>query len=137
MKLPSWRRIFTTDYDKQYQKLIDTLAVSLNNAMDSIFGTLNNNVSLADNIFCDVKMVTVTVNSTGTPVQGLAFTLSNVTTPLTGVQVINALNNTKSTIYPTSQPFISYTQSGQTITINNITGLQANNNYTLTIVAYG
>jgi hypothetical protein len=55
---------------------------------------------------------------------------------VTGLTVIMANNITNSTTYPTGMPFISYTVSGKTVIFNNITGLQANNKYTLRVIAF-
>jgi hypothetical protein len=132
--LQSYRRIFNTDYAKQYQDLINTLAVSINQGFDNLYQMANNNVSLTNNILCTVASVPVTVNSSGTPTTSTAFAIS-FTTKMLGATVLNAVG--PSGTYPTSQPFISFTQNNQNIVINNISGLQANTQYTLTIVAWG
>jgi hypothetical protein len=135
MRLPSFRRIYKTDYEQQYQKLIDTLSVSLNNAFDSIFGALNNGISLTDNIACTVKDVIIQVDSSGKPLTSTSFNINTIGT-IKGVQVIQATNLDNPGIYPTSQPFITYTQNNQTILILNASGLQVNVRYSVRVVAY-
>ena len=132
--LPSYRRIYLTDYAASYKDLISTLSVSVNNAFDSIFQAMNNGISLKDNILCTVVSVPIKVDSSGNPVQATSFKVTYTTATL-GTQVIAAIGPTG--VYPLSQPFISSTQNGTTVIINNITGLQANTQYTLTVVAWG
>jgi hypothetical protein len=50
--------------------------------------------------------------------------------------VLSAINETNTSVYPTSTPFISFSQVGKTVTINNIKGLQSGYKYTLTLVAF-
>lgn len=134
-KLPSFKRIFYTDFPKDYQSLVEQLSYTINQGFDALFNALNNNLTLNDNLAVTVKDITVSVNATGTPTSSTGFTVSNSNT-IAGVQVIKATNNTNPTIYPTSGVFITYTQSGNLITINNIAGLPANNQFTLRVVAY-
>lgn len=135
MQLPSFRRIFSTDYPSQFKQLIDTLSVSLNNGIEVLYNALNNEITLEDNIACTVKQVTLQVDSTGKPTQGGAFTLNN-NTQILGVVVLSAINNSNSNAFVTGAPFITGTQSGTTYTINNITGLQPNVSYILNVMAF-
>lgn len=137
MKLQSFRRLLKTDFEQQYQGLIDKLASVLNIDIESVYNVLNKNVSISDNILCTVKDVTVTVDATGTPTQQTQFSLDSQVTKVLGTQVIYAINNTNSTSYPTGGIFISFTPTTTGVLINNITGLVANNSYTLRIIAYG
>ena len=134
-KLPGYRRIFTQDYDKQYQALIDKLSVSVNQGFDSLYQALNNGLTLEDNSTSTIVTISVTTDANGNVTSGAQFNLSS-TTKIIGTQVISAINNTNSKVYVTSQPFITFTQNGGTVTINNITGLPAGNNFSLTIITY-
>lgn len=134
-QLPGYRRIFTTDYDKQYQNLVDKLSVSINQGFDALYNALNDNLTLSDNTTSTVKTITVTVDANGTPTNNAQFNL-NTATKIIGTMVVSATNNANSKVYPTSQPFVSFSQNGATITINNISGLQAGNSYSLTIVTF-
>lgn len=134
-KLPSFKRIFYTDFPKDFQSLVEQLSYTINQGFDSVFSALNNNLTLNDNLAVTVKDVTVTVNSSGTPTSATSFTIANSNT-IVGTQVIKATNNTSATVYPSGGVFLSYTQSGNLITINNIAGLPENNQFTLRVVAY-
>jgi hypothetical protein len=134
-KLPNFKRLYKTDFKQENQDLIEQLSFIINGAFDSIYQTLNQQVSLQDNIQCTVKDVTVVVDATGKPTSTSSMSLS-ANGQVTGLTVIMANNITNSTTYPTGMPFISYTVSGKTVIFNNITGLQANNKYTLRVIAF-
>lgn len=136
MKLPSFKRLIRTDYKQEFQSLIDQLSVSINIGIESIYDALNRKITLRDNIACTVKEIDVKVDVTGTPITTTLFKM-DISNRLDGIVVLNALNQTDSTVYPTGGIFISWTQTQNGILINNITGLQANQTYTLKLVAFG
>lgn len=135
MLLPSFRRLFSSDFPNQFKALIDTLGVSLNNGIEVLYQALNNGLTLEDNINCTIKPITLTVDATGKPTQNSAILL-NTTNKVDGCVVLNALNQTNSATFPSGGVFISWSQSGSQLNLNNITGLQANQSYTLTVVAF-
>lgn len=135
MKLPSFKRLFSSDFPAAYKQLIDTLSSSLNNGVDLLYQALNNQISLRDNINCTVKDITLSVDANGTPSQNSTIKLNN-TNKVDGCIVISALNQTSSTTYPSGAVFISFTQTSNTLNINNVNGLQAGQSYTLRIVAF-
>lgn len=137
-KIPNYRRIFRTDYEQEYQKLVETLSVSINNGFEVLYDALNKKLSLKENGLNSVKDVDVNVGSNGVPRQTTGFLIDNPNiSKVIGLEVILAKNNDSTSIYPTSHPFISFSQDNKTIYINHISGLQANTSYTLRIVAYG
>lgn len=75
MKLKSFRRIITQDFEKQYQKLIEQISSPINNAFNELYFTLNGRVSLYDNLYCTVKDLDLTVNAAGIPTVTTSFTL--------------------------------------------------------------
>jgi len=136
MKIPSWKRLLKTDYAKQFQDLIETLSFSVNNAIDSLNGALNNNISLNDNILCTVKDLTFQVDSTGKPTTPLIFPIT-FTSQCQGISIINVLNKTNSSSYPTGGVTLSFTQVQTGLQVNNVTGLIAGNTYTIRVIAWG
>lgn len=124
------------DYPEDSQKLVDQLANSLNIGIESLYNCLNKNVSLKDNIKCTVKDVPVLVNASGNPTTATSFSL-DITGQIIGTQVIYAINTANSAIYPTGGIFLSFAQTPNGILINNITGLPANQPFTIRVVAYG
>lgn len=135
MKLPGFRRLNTSDYPKEFKKLIDIISVSLNNGIEVLYEALDNRITLRDNFSGTVKDITVTVDASGTPTQGGAFVL-DTNSKVDGITVLSAANQVNPAVYPTSQPFISGAQNNLTFNISNISGLQANQSYVLRIQAW-
>lgn len=135
MKLPSYRRIITQDFKEEDRELVEQIGSNINDAFNSVYAVLQKRVSFADNIASTVRTIDITVDSTGKPTQATSFKLDVTNTSVLGVIVLSALNLTNSAVYPTAMPFISYTQNGDIIYINNITGLQARNQYRLVVLA--
>lgn len=115
---------------------MDQLAVSLNIGIESLYNALNKNLSIKDNIKCTVKDLTLTVDATGKPTSPTQFAL-DISGQIIGTQVIYAINTQNPAIYPTGGIFISFTQTSSGVLINNITGLPANQPFTIRVVAYG
>lgn len=137
MKLPNNLRINKTDYPEESRDIVDKLAASLNPSIDALFNLGNNRVSLKDNVFCVVNNVTVTVDDTGAPTTSTGISIGSTVKTVLGSTVLAAQNQTNSNVYPTAQPFISFTQNGSTFVLNNVAGLPTNNKFTLTIVVWG
>lgn len=135
MKLPSFRRLFKTDFSQEEQPLVEKLSGSLNNGIEVLYDALNNKISIRDNLQCTVKDVDVQVDSSGNPLGTTGFQLNN-SNKVEGISVIRADNLTNSVTYPTNTPFISFTQNTSSIIINNVTGLQPNNIYRLRVIAW-
>lgn len=135
MKIPSFKRLVYTDFPQQYQQLVEQLSYTVNNSIESITQALTNNISLRDNLLTSVKDVTLQVDANGIPLSTASFAIGNTNT-IDGLQVIRAINNTNSTVFPSAGIFVSYAQSGSKITILNVTGLPANNLFSLRIVAW-
>jgi len=136
MRLPSFKRLIRTDFKQEFQALVDQLSVSINVGIENIYDALNRKLTLRDNIACTVKEIDVKVDEAGTPSTTTQFQM-DISNRLDGIVVISALNQTTSSMYPTSGIFISWTQTQTGILINNITGLQSEQTYRLKIVAFG
>lgn len=135
MKLPGFRRVYHTDYPKEFQGLVEKLSVSINNGFEVVYDALNNKIDLTNNVACLVKEVDLQVNSGGLPLSTTTFNITSTRT-VSGLEVIKVTNLTNSSTYPTGAPFCSFSQDNTIITVNHVTGLQANNLYRLKIVAY-
>jgi len=95
-----------------------------------------NEISLQDNILCTVKTLSVKVDSNGKPTTSLVFPLT-FTGQVLGLSVLNVVNQTNSSTYPTGAVMMFWVQTQTGIQVNNITGLQSNNTYNITVVAWG
>lgn len=132
MRLPSFRRIFEQDYEKQYQDLVRQLSVSINYGFEPLYEILNGKLSFTENTASLITTVNVEVNANGKPKS--KTTIRKTTSDrFSGFMIIKAENLSNSSIYPTSAPFISYTETSDSITINNVTGLPADNLFQLTV----
>jgi hypothetical protein len=136
MKLPSFKRILSTDFQDEYKGLVNKLAVSINDGLESVYNALNKRITLKDNIQCTVKTVQVTVNASGLPTTTTTFQVDVPNTKVEGCMVISAINQVNTTSYPSSGVFISFTQLENTVRIDHVTGIQANVPYSLKIVAF-
>lgn len=134
-KLQSYKRIISSDFEEEDQALVDQLAQSLNTVIDDELYTLNGKVSLADNIYCTVREVDLTVDVNG-GTGNTRFNVNNPTVPVIGIDVVQVTNLSNSNIYPTGTPFISYTQLGGSVMINNITGLLPNYRWRIKLIAW-
>lgn len=136
MQIPNFRRIFKTDYPADQQQLVEKLAGTINNGLEVIYNAMSKNVSLTDNIFCTIKTITTRVDSNGIPTSLLSFKVDTAGT-IKGISVIRVNNQTSSTVYPTSCPFLTYSQDTNTISVSHIAGLPANNTFDLTVISWG
>lgn len=136
MKLQSFKRIVTEDVKEEFRELVSKLAYSINPFAEEVIEALNKNLTSEDNLNETKKEVTVTVNSSGTPTTPLQFKTDLSRTSF-GIDVVKAENITNSTTYPTGHPFLSYSEVNGVITVNNITGLPANNKFKLKLIIKG
>jgi hypothetical protein len=135
MKLPNFRRIIASDYDQKYKDLVETLAVSINQGMDSVYDALNKKITLKNNVLCTTKDVVLQVDQTGKPIQAAGIKL-DFTNKASVLFVGKAENLTNLNVYPTGV-FVSWTQASDFIQINNVSGLQVGASYRLRIVVFG
>lgn len=135
MKLGNFKRLISNDYKQDYQALIEQLGLSLNNGIEQLFTAVNGKLTFEDNFLSTVKDIEILVDATGKPMNTASIALSNNNT-VKGCLVLSAINKTNSTTYPTGTPFISFTQNGTTLYIDNITNLQPNNRYLVKLIAF-
>jgi hypothetical protein len=135
MKLPSYRRIFKTDYAEDYQALVEKLAVSINYGFDTLYDALNQKLNFQDNIASTIADFDVTVDSSGKPRQKTQFKLSGSQTSVQGLIVLNCYGAKDSTVLPTGGIFISFNKNENYININYIKGLQTDIQYTIKVLA--
>lgn len=135
MKLPGFRRIFTTDYQPKEQDFVARLSTNINSAFDSVFAVLNKNVSLADNVACTVKDIEVRVDASGIPTSTTSFRLDTTGT-VTMVLVGNVTNVSNPVGYPTSAVQVSWSQVTNGVQINHVTGLNSSDTFRLRVVAF-
>ena len=134
-KLTSYRRIITNDFKKEEKEFVEKIASPLNDSFNELYFAVNGRLSIQDNLFCTVKVLDITVDSNGIPTVDTVFGVSKPA-PVVGITVISAINQVDSSTYPTGQPFINYTAITAGIMIDHVTGLQANQRYTVRLIAW-
>lgn len=133
-KISPNRRISAEDYEGENQQLIESLAYNLNPFMQEVTDAINGNLDF-ENLAANRLQAVISVDAKGKPLSGDQVN-TGVTNP-SGFQVISAVNQTNPAVYPSGQPFISFSPQGNGIVkINNISNLPANNRFLLTIVVY-
>lgn len=134
-RLQSFKRIIVEDFEEKYKDLISKLGYSVNSFADDVLNALNKNISVSDNLNINKKTIIITVDPTGKPVSNPKIT-TGLNAICTGISVIRAVNNTNSTITPTQCPFITFSDDGGQLTIQKITGLTPNQQYSLNIILW-
>ena len=134
MKLPSFRKIIEQDYPSEYQELVKQLAVSINHGIEVLYDLLNGKLSIKDNLATTIKEIDIEVDAKGKP-KSTSIIKKSTSDRIEGLWVLNATNLTNSNVYPTGGVFVSYTETSESITINNVAGIPANNIFRIKIVA--
>lgn len=136
MKIPSYKRLYKTDYDKESQPLVEQISGSVNNGFDVVYEALNGKLTFNDNFLGTIKSFTVTVGANGVPTQSTIINF-DFNGRVAGVLPINSVNLVNSNIYPTSGINVGFTATTSSITINNVAGIQPNQPYQITIIILG
>lgn len=134
-KIPTFKRIYKTDYPVEQQALIDKLSLTINNGFEVVYNALARALTLRDNIACTVRTLNLKVDSGGIPTSATSFKL-DTTGQIILIEVGNPRNLTNSSTYPTSGITISYSQDSTLVTIDHITGLTNGDNWEITIIAW-
>lgn len=134
MKLPSFRRINEQDYKPEYQELIQQLSTSLNYGIEVLYQLLNGKLTIKDNLASTVKELDVQLTSAGKPTTNISIK-KTTSERIEGLMVVRVQNLSNSSTYPTSGVTISYTETVDSIIINHITGLAANDQWRINVIA--
>lgn len=125
------QRIKVEDFPREQQEIIQRLAETYNFFAENVVNVVNGQIDYDNLVNKSILTLDVLVGTNGLPLQQLSF---NANVGLVGATVIRAVNTTNSLGFPTQAPFINFTSRGTgTYDINQISGLIAGNNYTLTI----
>ncbi len=123
--------IRSEDFKEEERALVDKIAGSYNEFSRDVYRVLTNGLDY-DNLNRQVATVIVTMSATGTVTQEPKIKLTTAGR-IRGVQVLNAVNVNNINVYPTGAPFVSWSVNSNLLTILNITGLQPNSQYQLTL----
>lgn len=124
------KRITTDEFKPEDREVAERIGNVYNYFAEQVTNVLNGNID-AENLGRPIITLDVTTNANGTPTQTTRFT-SKV--GLKGTVVLNATNLTNRVNFVQSNPFISFNSQGNgTYTIENIRGLNPNEQYRLTV----
>jgi len=132
MKLSSIKRIVKEEFEKDYQDLIDRLSFLINPVFEQLKAIMDKGITLADNINCDIKDISVTVDANGIPLPALQVPIRARSLGL----VVMRATPANSVILPTGAVYVQYDDAEGTIAIRKVTGLQPNTRYTLRLVIF-
>lgn len=130
-KLEVPKKIRTEDFKSDMSEVIEKIGFVYNNFADQVYQAFNGNIDYS-NLKRQIVFLDVSTDSTGKLVGQPSIKIS-VNGKIQGTNVLNAINTLNSNIYPMSHPFINWTLNGQYLVVLNITGLQANSQYRLTV----
>ena len=134
-KLDNIRRIVAEDFKEEDRETVSKLGDILNSFMDQVYTSFQRNINF-DNLNQGLVKVRLKVDSSGVPLATTKF--SSDLRRIEGIIVIKATNKTSAGVYPTEGIFISYEQNASGLyTIKSVTGLQASNDYELTLLLIG
>lgn len=130
-KLDNLTRIAKEDFAEEYQELVGQLAGTINPFTEQVYNAFNKGIN-TDNLTRQIVTIDVENNTAGAlkSQTQLKVTLKNT---VLGLNVIKAENLTNPATYPTALPFPSWTINGNIMTFRQVTGIQANNKYRLTL----
>lgn len=131
-KLSGFKRLNKEDVAEEDRSLIDAIGFSVNNFAQEVLNAFNKRLTIKDNLAQDIVYITLTVGANGVPKAETKFK-NILNSQVIGIKVIRAENLTSAGSYINSAPFVTFSQNGNIITINHISGLIAENKYRLTI----
>lgn len=135
MKIQIPKKLRAEDFDSDSQDLINKIAFIYNPFADEVFQTLDRGVDY-NNLNRQIAQVSITMDASGNIVNAPSIK-TTLKTKVLGINVINAINQVNTSTYPTSAPFINWTLSGGLLNIMNVSGLQNDSTYILTLELIG
>lgn len=133
MQIP--QKLRSEDFKSDQQDLINKIAGIVNQPFEEIYNILSNNVDFI-NLNRQIVQVNVTIDKNGKIASAPQIKVT-LKSRVIGTNVINQINLNDPGVYPTSGVNVSFTTSGQILTILNVAGLQASSQYQLTLELIG
>lgn len=131
MKLQIPKKIRAEDFAEEQRDIVSRLGFVFNAFADEVYQALSKRLDY-DNLSREMVLVTIQIDTSGKLINPPQIK-TNLINKIKGIQTINAINLRNSTIYPLSYPFVSWTVNGSIISILNVSGLQNDSEYQLTL----
>lgn len=134
MKLPFIKKILREDL-KDAPAWISNVIEPMNSFMESVYQTLNRNITFTENFFSFVKEITYTTPSTyPSGVDDIQF-MNSLKSKASGVIVAQAYE--KSSYIPAAGPvYAPWVENNSNIIISTITGLEASKTYLIRLIVF-
>ena len=137
------KRIVVEDFPTADQAMMQKLAFILNPFLDDVVQAFDGNITVGNltrqYASCTIKTNPSTTSylingiSTGGTINPTVKIKSNLTGPLVGIHVINVNNATNPASYPLGAVGITWTVSGNIVTITSVQGLPDGQSFNLTL----
>lgn len=131
-RIPDLKRITKEDFPEKYRDLIEKLAFPINSFHEQVRSVLNKNVNF-ENLNQELKTLNFTTNENSQPINALTFN-SGLSTRVQGMIITRIVITSDNTAFAETQPVISWTQNEKLITINNISNLEPETQYSITVL---
>jgi len=130
-RVPDLKRVVAEDFKPEDRPLVQKLGFIINSFHEQVRSTLNKNIN-SDNLAREIKTLTFSTGETGQPLNTLTFR-SNLTNSIVGINILRLTITSNNQSFPSQMPLISFSQNENLVTINNIAGLEAGNEYQMVV----
>lgn len=134
-RVPDIKRIQKSDFDEEYQEMIDKLAFPINSFFEQTRSLADKNIDFK-NLNQEIIKIDVLVDAGGIPIIEAKYR-STLKTTVQGHSCINAVNISGTPGYVTGTPFLTFLQNGNIVTILHIAGVPANTKFQLIVISIG
>jgi hypothetical protein len=135
MKIQIPKKIIVEEYASEYRELVTRLGFIINSFTDDIYNLLQKKVDY-NNLNRDIFTLSIQTGL-GSEILGSPSLTTSFLNSISGAVILSMKNETNSGIYPTSAPFISWNNTGNTFRILSITGLLPSTRYSITLEIIG
>lgn len=130
-KLPTQKKILREDL-KDAPSWVTPLVDTVNSFMETIYQTLNKNVTLSENVACFIKELVYKTPSTYPVMENIEFINQLKTKPI-GVQLLQAVD--RQTYQPVlTAVYVPWVSNNDSIVISPIVGLAADKTYIIRLL---
>lgn len=133
IEIPS--KIRAENFKEEDRPVVSGIGAIYNQFVDQIYFLLNGNIDF-ENLNRQLVTVSIAMDSTNKVINSPSVKF-DLRSKIQGVSCVKAQCLNNPLLYPSSTPFISFNINGSSIVITNITGLQANSQWNLTLELIG
>lgn len=131
------KKIRAEDFPSDDRELASRIGAVYNSFVDNLYFLLQKNIDF-DNLNRELITITLTIDSSGKITNPPTVKHSLRTGAPRGVSCVGAVCLTNNLMYPITAPFVTITPlTTNTFTFANVTGLQANTQYSLVLELIG